>query len=328
MVRFAMLGLILWLGTALAQSPPITSGRWQAAAPAPTARTEVTAAVLDGKIYVIGGFAPLRFGNLLRLSVSDAVEVYDPRRDLWQRTLSLPVPLHHAAAVTVGRRLFVIGGFKPGLASVWNPVATVFEYLAGENRWVARKSMPTARGALAAVVHEGKIYAIGGFDGDHSLATVEVYDPDRDGWAAFPPLNVPRDHLAAAVVDSKIYAIGGRIDLNFHRNLGVNEVFDPSVGRWREAAPLPTPRSGIAAGVLQGMILVVGGEGSQGTFAENEAYWPKTDTWITLPPLPTPRHGLAAAVVGGRLYTLCGGPRPGGSYSQANEVFVPGRRVP
>lgn len=324
MIRVAILVLFLWTGVSPAQAPPpIVSGGWRQAAPAPTARTEVSAAVVDGRIYLIGGFAPLRFGNLLRLSVSDTVEVYDPGRDLWRRSVSLPVPLHHAAAVSMGRRLFVIGGFKPGLTSVWNPVATVFEYLVDEGRWLERRSMPTPRGALAAVVHDGKIYAIGGFDGDHSLATVEVYDPGRDRWTRLASLNVPRDHLAAAAVEGKIYAIGGRIDLDYRRNLGVNEVFDPARGRWREAAPLPTPRSGIAAGVLRGMILVVGGEGGQGTFAENEAYWPGADRWISLPPLPTPRHGLAAAVVNGRLYVLCGGPRPGGSYSRANEVFVP-----
>jgi len=39
--------------------------------------------------------------------------------------------------------------------------------------------------------------------------------------------------------------------------------------------------------------------------------------------MPTPRHGLAAVAVGDRIYVISGGPRPGGSFSNANEVFLP-----
>lgn len=305
------------------EPPPILGGVWQKAADAPSARTEVAAAALAGKIYVIGGFAPLRLGNLLRLSVSDAVEVYDPAKDRWHPAAPLPRPLHHAAAASVGGRLFVLGGFAPSLTSVWNPVDAVFEYLPAENRWLPRRPMPTPRGALAAAVLDGKIFAIGGYDGRRSLAVVEVYDPDTDAWRPGASLSAPRDHLAAAAVGGRIYAVGGRVDLDYRRNLAVVEAYDPGSGRWREVKPLPTPRSGIAAAVLEGMVVVVGGESGQGTFRETEAYWPKTGAWVSLPPLPTARHGLAAAVVGGRLYALLGGTRPGGSYSRVNEVFVP-----
>jgi hypothetical protein len=40
-------------------------------------------------------------------------------------------------------------------------------------------------------------------------------------------------------------------------------------------------------------------------------------------PMPTARHGLGSAAVDGRLYVISGGPKPGGSYSNVNEMFVP-----
>ncbi|GAB4352742.1 MAG: kelch repeat-containing protein [Methylohalobius crimeensis] len=301
----------------------LRNGVWRQVAPAPTPRTEVTAAVLDKKIYVIGGFSPLGLSNLLKLSVTDVVEVYDPAVDRWEKVPPLPESRHHAAAVSTGGRLFVFGGFAPSLTSVWNPVDTVFEYIPDESRWVRRRSMPTARGALAVALLDGKIFAIGGYDGHASLPVVEIYDPAADIWQSAPSLPTPRDHLAAAAVDGRVYAIGGRVDLDYKHNLGVTEVYDPAIRRWREVASLPTPRSGIAAVVLAGMVMVVGGEGAQGTFEENEAYQPDEDTWLTLPPLPTPRHGLAAVAVRDRLYALGGGRQPGGSYSKVNEVFVP-----
>ncbi|MBI3079664.1 MAG: galactose oxidase, partial [Deltaproteobacteria bacterium] len=88
-------------------------------------------------------------------------------------------------------------------------------------------------------------------------------------------------------------------------------------------APMPTPRSGIAAATLGGRIFVFGGESPAGTFNQTEAYDPGRNTWTVRDPMPTARHGLGAAVVGQSIYVLSGGPRPGGSFSSANEVFTP-----
>jgi hypothetical protein len=37
--------------------------------------------------------------------------------------------------------------------------------------------------------------------------------------------------------------------------------------------------------------------------------------------MPTARHGLGAAVVNGRVHVIAGGPQPGGSSSDRNEIF-------
>ncbi len=69
---------------------------------------------------------------------------------------------------------------------------------------------------------------------------------------------------------------------------------------------------------------VFGGElGRPTTYRETEAYEFATNTWSVRAPMPTPRHGLAAVAVGVRIYVISGGPRPGGSYSNVNEVFIP-----
>ena len=100
-------------------------------------------------------------------------------------------------------------------------------------------------------------------------------------------------------------------------------MYDPSNNQWTRKADLPTARSGITAGVLGGRIYVFGGEAPSGTFHENEAYDPDTNVWDTQAPMPTARHGLGSAVVDGKIYVLCGGPTPGGSFSDVNEVFMP-----
>jgi len=40
-------------------------------------------------------------------------------------------------------------------------------------------------------------------------------------------------------------------------------------------------------------------------------------------PMPTARHGLGSAVVDGRIHVIGGGPTPGGSFSNLNEVYLP-----
>lgn len=101
------------------------------------------------------------------------------------------------------------------------------------------------------------------------------------------------------------------------------EVYDPATDRWSRAADLPTARSGITASEVGGRGYVFGGEGKEGTFHENETYDPARDAWQAMAPMPTGRHGLGSAVVLGHIYVISGGPTPGGSFSNLNEVFIP-----
>jgi hypothetical protein len=223
----------------------------------------------------------------------------------------------------VADRLYVIGGYTQSFLSVWHPVATVYRYDPDKDAWTERSRMPTPRGALAVAESGGRLYAIGGYDGSRNRAEVEVYDPAADAWTTAAPLPTPRDHLAAATVGGRIHAIGGRLNQSYARNLGTVEAYDPAADRWTKAADLPTARSGITAGVIRGTIYVLGGEAPEGTFRTNEAYSPEMNRWHTAAPMPTGRHGLGSAVIGDQLYVISGGPTPGGSYSNANEMFTP-----
>jgi N-acetylneuraminic acid mutarotase len=310
-----------------AVQPEPDTGRWRTAAPAPMKRTEVAAATIGGKIYVVGGFEEPSLGNVLNFAITPALEEYDPPTDRWTTKTSMPVGLHHVGIGVVGGRLYVIGGYKKSALSVWSPVATVYSYNPSTDAWTERAPMPTARGALSVTISEGRLYAIGGYEGKANSAAVEVYDPERNSWSSRAPLPTPRDHLATATAAGKIYAIGGRLKGDYHRNLSVTEVYDPTTDTWSRAPDLPTARSGITAAQAGGRIFVFGGEGADGTFRENEAYDPARDVWKAMAPMPTARHGLGSAVVDGRIHVISGGPTPGGSFSNLNEVFLPPQKT-
>ena len=241
---------------ALASGPSI--GTWTTRSPAPTKRTEVAVAAVQGKIYVAGGFSQPGFGNFLDYAISRTVEVYDPATDSWTSTTPLPEGRHHAGMASLDGYLYLIGGFTRSFLSVWRAVDSVYRYDPSTSEWSALKPMPTARGGLAVAVYQHRLYAIGGYDGKKNPAVVEVFDPQTNSWASVAPLPTPRDHLAAATVGSKIYAIGGRPKLNYRKNMAVVEEYDPASDQWRTRTSLPTARSGITAGVIEGEIYVLG----------------------------------------------------------------------
>ena len=299
------------------------TGSWRTAAPAPTKRTEVTAAAVAGKLYLMGGFSAPSLRNVLDLAITDVVEEYDTVADRWKTVAPMPAKLHHAGAVAIGERVYVVGGFTKAVLSVWHPVASLYIYHPASDTWVEGPPMPTARGGLAVAELDGRIIAVGGYGESANTGAVELYDPLQKQWDTLPSLPTARDHLAVAVWNGKVYAIGGRLDRDYGKNLTTVEVYDSRTGTWVKAADLPTARSGITAGMMDDAIYVLGGESPAGTFAANEAYDPTTDRWSAMAPMPTSRHGLGSAVVGHELFVVAGGPKPGGSFSDTNEVFRP-----
>ena len=76
---------------------------WRAMAAVPSERTEVAAAAVGDRIWVLGGYAP--DGATLATA-----EVYDTSADRWARGPDLPVAVNHAMAATLDGVLYIAGG--------------------------------------------------------------------------------------------------------------------------------------------------------------------------------------------------------------------------
>jgi hypothetical protein len=68
----------------------------------PTARSGIAAALVSGRIYVIGGENPR--------GVFTQVEAYDPASDRWSQAAPLPQGRHGTGAVTIGDMLYLPAG--------------------------------------------------------------------------------------------------------------------------------------------------------------------------------------------------------------------------
>jgi N-acetylneuraminic acid mutarotase len=173
----------------------------------PTARSAHAAAVVDEKIYVIGGLTTVGAPPLA------IVEVYDPATDIWQRKADMPTPRGMLGASVVGGKIFVIGSFLfPS-----GPVLPVVEmYDPQTDTWTRKANMPTARGGLSCSTVRGRIYAVGGRNASAVFATVEEYDPASDAWAKRADMwssdsqnPDKRFGFSTSVLNDQIYAIGG-----------------------------------------------------------------------------------------------------------------------
>ena len=68
----------------------------------PVKRQEIATAVLDGKVYVLGGYDEMRRSTA-------TVEVYNPTTDTWAFARPLPVTVNHNATAVVAGRLYSFG---------------------------------------------------------------------------------------------------------------------------------------------------------------------------------------------------------------------------
>jgi hypothetical protein len=121
--------------------------------------------------------------------------------------------------------------------------------------------MPTPRVWPAAVTGlDGLIYAIGGFNSEGPVSTVEAYDPSLDRWSPKQSLPAASYGLAAAV-DPKglIYAIGGIDASNDPQLVYSYDPAHPGLG-WTEQDPLLTAQDFLAAATgPDGLIYAIGG---------------------------------------------------------------------
>jgi N-acetylneuraminic acid mutarotase len=295
---------------------------WSHGESMPTKRLELDGVLLDNKIYIIGGSD--------EKGPTDLVDVYDPEANSWAAASPLPIKLDHVAAATHDGKIYVVGGFGSNGA----PSNSLFIYDPVSDKWHKGKNMPTARGAPTSQFINDTLYVIGGdatpvyddkgiYNPQGDVATNEAYTPKNNSWSTKSPMPTSRDHLASAAIDGDIYVIGGRQPEKgpLFKNLGTNEMYDSSQDRWISKEKLPTNRSGMSAAVVNGSIYVLGGESTTDTYDNNERYDPTSNSWTIEEPMLSPRHGIAAVAIDDKIYVIAGGPRAGGSFDNANDIF-------
>lgn len=301
---------------------------WTTKAPMPSTRRGLGAAVVNGKIYAIGGRLP---GGV----PIDINQEYDPATDKWVSKKSLPGILAEFGIAVYQNEIYVIGGYW-GLAT-FGAISPVWVYNPATDTWETKASMPTSRAEVQANVVDGKIYVIGGSPTADEVTNVnEVYDPITGTWATKTPIPTPVSAYASAVVDNKIYVIGGltrTANSTLPNVTDLNQIYDPKTDTWSLGMPIPTAVSSASAGATSDVMapkriyIIGGGMGTSPPYglSLNQVYDPANDSWTMGASMPTARCTFAVAVVSDMLYAI-GGMHTGedmSSFYAVNEQYTP-----
>ena len=222
---------------------------WTRKADMSPGRARLSACVVDGKIYAIGG-SPHRDSEV------PTVEMYDPTTDTWTRKTDMPRARNFLSSSVVNGKIYTIGG---KIYPSETMVSTVEMYDPAMDTWTRKADMPTARGMHSASVVDDKIYVIGGVTGAYGpwISTVEMYDPATDTWIRKANMPTVRSSHSSSVLNGKIYAIGGGYTWDYCTPKV--EVYDPSTNTWTRGLNMPTARACHSASVVNGKIYTIGG---------------------------------------------------------------------
>ncbi|NXP77352.1 KLH35 protein, partial [Ramphastos sulfuratus] len=237
-------------------------------------------------IVVIGGCDKK---GLLKLPFTD---LYHPRSRQWTALSSVPgYTKSEFAACTLKNDVYISGGHISS-----NDVWVLSSQL---NVWIKVACLQKGRWRHKMATLQGKIYAVGGFDGFYRLSSVECYDTFSNSWATLAPL--PQAVSSAAVVSclNKLYVLGGAVDDT--TNTDKVQCYDPQDNKWTLLSPTPFYQRCISAVCLDDIIYVVGG-----LLSKIFSYDPRNDSWQEAATLPGPLESCGLTVCGGKIYILGG----------------------
>jgi Kelch motif len=173
--------------------------RWEPIAPMPTARGAAGAAVLDGKLYVVGGVVD---GNRQR-----TLEAYDLRTGRWSRLAPMRVGRDHLGVAVLGGRIYALGGRQADERPL-----TVFErYDPEADRWERLAAIPEATSGFGFVADGDRLIAAGGEDLSRRVLTGSVwsYSPESDRWSRLPGMSRPKHGFAMVRHEERLWAFSG-----------------------------------------------------------------------------------------------------------------------
>lgn len=298
------------------ESGTCLAGVWKTLPDMRTPRMGVSAAVLGGDIYVLGGYRDNTGAGSPR-----TVQVFTPTSNDWRPGPLMRKPRYGFSAV-VGNdgRLYAIGAQYAGYLS-----NTVEAYSPDDETWSEVSAMNAHRFWGAAIAMDGYIYAFGGWDLTFlQYGSIERFSVADGTWEPLGATMItPRDSFGAGrSTDGRLFAFGGSGEGDI---LASTESYDVALDTWVQESDMSIARSAIASATdAEGRMYAIGGEdASKNVLSLTERFDPKSGQWSTMASMPTPRM-QASAVAGpdGRIYVF-GGTLSDGTETAVAEVLEP-----
>ena len=81
-------------------------------------------------------------------------------------------------------------------------------YDPSSDTWTATTGMIEYRSSLGVGVLDGFLYAVGGYNGQMTVDTVERYNLRTQEWSMIPEMTTQRSMLGVASLNGELYAVG------------------------------------------------------------------------------------------------------------------------
>jgi hypothetical protein len=230
------------------------TGQFREGTSLPRALHHVNAAVVDGRLWVLGALEGFAF------SATGDVWVLDVAARRWESKARMEVGRQRGSSgvAVVGGDVYLVGGFRGGA------VDDVDVYRSATDTWERVADLPAARDHGGAQAIGAMIYTVGGRRGGIESVERDLWRFDTarpaDGWVAVAPMPTARGGFALGVVRGQLVVVGGEgNDLVPSGVFAEAELYDPAADRWFALPSMPAPRHGMQAVAIGDTLFVPGG---------------------------------------------------------------------
>ena len=202
--------------------------KWVSLAPLDFARDRVASAVLNGRIYLIGGYDGT--------SKLKDVDVYDPATNSWNSAADLPEAIERSTAESFNGKIYLLGGTGD----------KVYSYDPSINIWSEEANMTKNINGGSSCIFNGRIWLAKEKD---ALS----YDPILKEWKTETSFNLNKGQPAMWTYEGNLYAGGGPQN-------DLVEKFSIETQQWENHGKLPYMVSNAKAFVVQHHLYLVSGD--------------------------------------------------------------------
>ncbi|MBN3273506.1 KLH28 protein, partial [Polyodon spathula] len=245
---------------------------WIGLAPLSVPRYEFGIAVLDQKVFVLGGIAThMRQGISYRRHES-TVESWDPETNTWTLVERMTESRSTLGVVVLAGELYAMGGYDGQYY-----LQSVEKYIPKVKEWHPVALMMKSRSCFSAAVLDGMIYAIGGYGPAHMNRQKNNVGIVNKKCNVIQLNTDKRINFGVGVMLGFIFVVGGH---NGVSHLSSIERYDPHQNQWTVCRPMNEPRTGVGAAIIDNYLYVVGGHSGSSYLNTVQRYDPITDNWL------------------------------------------------
>mmetsp|Transcript_114601 Transcript_114601/g.286444 ORF Transcript_114601/g.286444 Transcript_114601/m.286444 type:complete len:573 (-) Transcript_114601:136-1854(-) len=220
-----------------------------------------------------------------------AMEVLDVGNQCWRPCRAMHTERTYFGAATLRNKLHCFGGQNLD----YKVLCELEIYDCLRDQWEIGSSLKFPRRNCASAELDGRVYAVGGFDGTKIINTVEAYDNRLKSWMVIEPLPTPRSSAMACAQGGKLWVLGGTSGTR----LKTVDVFDPRANRWdSQKIEMDKTRSAGQAACCVNHIFALGGtDNEQNIHFGMECLDSDAGTFSERQPMKESRMDFATSVI-------------------------------